>query len=73
MFVHRASGASRFLTKSFDADTRYAYVQQPSAKRVIKVVAGRKAGALTLQPPEYVPVRFVRIPAPASAPAAVIA
>ncbi|KAH7100235.1 cytochrome P450 [Auriculariales sp. MPI-PUGE-AT-0066] len=42
------------------------------AERVLKVLAGRKAGALTLQPPESVPVRFVRrIPAPA--PAAVIA
>ncbi|KZW02405.1 cytochrome P450 [Exidia glandulosa HHB12029] len=29
-------------------------------KRVLQVLAGRKAGALTLQPPEPVPVRFVR-------------
>ncbi|EJD47655.1 cytochrome P450 [Auricularia subglabra TFB-10046 SS5] len=28
--------------------------------RVLRVLAGRKAGALTLQPPEPVPVRFVR-------------
>jgi hypothetical protein len=31
-----------------------------SADAVAKVLRGRKAGALTLQPPEVIPLRFVR-------------
>jgi len=31
-----------------------------SAERVRKVLSGRKAGALTLQPPESIPLRFIR-------------
>jgi len=31
-----------------------------SAERVKKVISGRKAGALTMQPPEKIPLRFVK-------------
>jgi cytochrome P450 len=63
----RGCPAKKFATVDFVAvlvtllrDHRVTFEEGWSADAVAKVLRGRKAGALTLQPPEVIPLRFVR-------------
>jgi len=63
----RACSGKKFATVEFVAvlftllrEHRVEFEKEWSAERVKSVLAGRKAGALTLQPPESIPLRFVK-------------
>jgi cytochrome P450 len=63
----RACAGKKFATVEFVAvlvtllrDHRLTLEEGWSAEGVAKVLQGRKAGALTLQPPEVIPLRLVR-------------
>ena len=62
----RACSGKKFATVEFVAvlftllrEHRIELEEGWSAERVKNVLGGRKAGALTLQPPESIPLRFV--------------
>ncbi|KAF7977721.1 hypothetical protein HWV62_40575 [Athelia sp. TMB] len=64
---NRACSGKKFATVEFVAvlftllrEHRLELGEGWDAARTAKVLAGRKAGALTLQPPESVPMRFIR-------------
>jgi cytochrome P450 len=63
----RACSGKKFATVQFVAvllslfrEHRVELEEGWSAERVSEILRGRKAGALTLKPPEAVPLRFVR-------------
>jgi len=63
----RACSGKKFATVEFVAvvftllrEHRVELAEGWSVERVQKVLSGRKAGALTLQPPESIPLKFIR-------------